>query len=212
MSNTPTKIILASQSAYRRELLARIVPRFAAIPADIDETPLAGETPAQLAVRLAAGKAAVVAKQHPGALVIGSDQVAALGDSLLGKPGNPAAAAGQLGACSGNTVIFYTAVSVVRLTDGFSAAHTDITAVRFRNLAAAEIEAYLRLDEPWDCAGSFKSEGHGALLFDAVETTDPTGLIGLPLIWLAGCLRSAGINRLSADAPAPLTTPPAKAR
>lgn len=211
MSNTPIQLILASQSAYRRELLQRIAPDFAAIPAAVDETPQPGEAPPHLAARLAVAKAAAIAKQHPKALIIGSDQVAALGDRPLGKPGNAENAAAQLADCSGNTVNFYTAVSVVRLDDGFTASHTDITSVRFRDLSRHEIDAYLRLDEPWDCAGSFKSEAHGTLLFEAIENTDPSALIGLPLIWLAGCLRAAGINRLREDAPAPRTTPPATA-
>ncbi|MBT8422281.1 MAG: septum formation protein Maf [Gammaproteobacteria bacterium] len=196
MSNTPPTLILASQSAYRRELLSRLCEDFQACPAGIDETPLSGENPAELAARLAAGKAGKIARDHPDALIVGSDQVAALGDRLLGKPGTPAKAAAQLADCSGNAVVFYTAVSVLCLNSGFSAAHTDITRVRFRQLTAAEIDAYLKLDEPWDCAGSFKSEAHGSLLFEAIENTDPTGLIGLPLIWLGNCLREAGLDPL----------------
>jgi len=196
MSNTPPPLILASQSAYRRELLSRLSGDFQTCPADIDETPLSGESPADLAVRLAAGKAAAVAEQHPEALIIGSDQVAALGDEPLGKPGTAEKAAAQLAACSGSAVVFYTAVSVICPARGFSAAHTDITTVRFRELTDTEIEAYLRLDEPWDCAGSFKSEAHGSLLFTAIENSDPTGLIGLPLIWLGNCLREAGLDPL----------------
>ena len=196
MSNTPPQLILASQSAYRRELLSRLSGDFSACPADIDETPADGEKPADLAARLAAGKAAAIAEQHPEALIIGSDQVAALGDRPLGKPGTPAKAAAQLAACSGNAVIFYTAVAVICRSSGFSATHTDVTTVRFRELSSAEIEAYLQLDQPWDCAGSFKSEAHGSLLFEAIENTDPTALIGLPLIWLGNCLREAGLDPL----------------
>lgn len=196
MSNTPPPLILASQSAYRRELLGRLCSHFDACPADIDETPLLDEKPADLAVRLAAGKAAAIAEQHPDALIIGSDQVAALGDQPLGKPGSPDKAAAQLAACSGNAVVFYTAVSVICTATGFAAAHTDVTTVRFRELTAAEIDAYLQLDEPWDCAGSFKSEAHGSLLFNAIENSDPTALIGLPLIWLGNCLREAGFDPL----------------
>ena len=196
MSNSPLQVILASQSAYRRELLSRLWSDFQTCPADIDETPQPGEAPAALAARLAAGKAGKVADQEPQALVIGSDQVAALGDTPLGKPGSADKAAAQLAACSGKTVVFCTAVAVLCRDTGFSASHTDITTVRFRTLADAEIQAYLRLDEPWDCAGSFKSEAHGSLLFTAIENSDPTALIGLPLIWVGNCLRAAGLNPL----------------
>jgi septum formation protein len=190
------ELILASRSAYRAELLRRLTPSFTAVPADIDESRQPGESPSALAERLARDKAAPVAAAHPDAVVIGSDQVAALGDTVLGKPGNRPAAMAQLQACSGRTVTFYTAVLIRHASREFNAEHVDETKVRFRTLTDAEIDAYLTLDEPWDCAGSFKSESRGCLLFTAVETRDPDALVGLPLIWLAGALRDAGISLL----------------
>jgi len=189
-------IILASQSPYRRELLLRLLPEFAVQAAHADESRLPGEKPAQLATRLAQAKATAVAEQTPDALVIGSDQVAALGDRVLGKPGNHASAAAQLMSCSGRSVVFHTAVTVMCKDRQFAEKHTDVTTVQFRKLTESEIDAYLRIDEPWDCAGSFKAEAHGSLLFEAIENNDPTGLIGLPIIWLAGSLRRAGIQLL----------------
>ena len=177
-------------------LLSRLVSEFDVSAAHIDESPVAGEAAAALATRLAQGKAQAIAKLNPDALVIGSDQVAALGDRVLGKPGNATNAATQLTDCSGHSVTFYTAVTVLCTAHDFAESHTDVTTVHFRTLTPAEIKAYLELDEPWDCAGSFKSEAHGSLLFDAIENRDPTGLIGLPIIWLGNCLRRAGIQLL----------------
>ena len=190
MPDSPRHLILASASPYRRELLKRIVPEFEVCAAAIDESRHADETPAELARRLAHAKAATVSGSHPGALVIGSDQVAALGDQALGKPGNAANAARQLAACSGQQVIFYTAVTVGG--PDFAEQHLDITTVTFRSLNATEIEHYLERDKPWDCAGSFRSEGLGAVLFESVSTQDPSAIVGLPLIWVAGSLRRAG--------------------
>ncbi len=189
-------LILASGSTYRRELLARLGVEFTVIPADADESRLPDEAPAALAARLARAKAGAVAKAHPGAVVIGSDQVAALDNEVLSKPGNRANAAKQLGACSGHSVTFFTSVCVLHATQSFRAEHTDETRVDFRTLHAAEIDAYLELDQPWDCAGSFKAEAHGPLLFRAISTEDPTAIVGLPLIWLGGALRNAGIRLL----------------
>jgi len=177
-------------------LLSRVVPEFDVLAAHIDESPASGESPAALARRLAQAKAAAVAQLSPDALVIGSDQVAALGDRILGKPGNATNAATQLADCSGHAVVFYTAVTVLCTDRHFAETHTDITTVHFRSLTSAEISAYLELDEPWDCAGSFKAEAHGSLLFKSIENQDPTGLIGLPVIWLANSLRRAGVQLL----------------
>jgi septum formation protein len=189
-------LILASSSVYRRQLLERLTADFSVAPADIDETPLAGEDPAALAERLAAGKAAAIADAYPDALIIGSDQVAACAGTALGKPGNHENAAQQLALCSGREVEFFTAVCVVRESSGFSRTHTDRTVVRFRDLAPDEIDSYLRKDQPWNCAGSFRSEGLGVVLFESIQSTDPTALIGLPLIWLSHALQQGGIELL----------------
>ena len=197
MPRKPPTLILASGSAYRRELLNRLKLEFSVVTSAVDESPAADEKPADLAHRLAYLKASAVANDHPGAVVIGSDQVAALKDRLLGKPGDLATARKQLLACSGQSVAFYTAACVLHPEAGFEECHTDLTTVQFRTLTEAEIDAYLNAEKPFDCAGSFKSEGLGVTLFDAITNQDPTALIGLPLIWLAGCLRSAGLNPLS---------------
>ncbi len=196
--NMPSpRLILASSSRYRAELLRRIATDFGAVAADIEESRRGDESPEDMAARLARAKALAIAATAPAALVIGSDQVPALGNDVLRKPADPANAARQLRACSGRSVHFYTAVYVTCLDTGFVASHTDTTVVNFRDLNDAEIAAYLTLDEPWDCAGSFKSEAHGSLLFRSVETTDPTGLIGLPLIWLGDALRQGGLDLLT---------------
>lgn len=196
MPDSTLQLILASQSPYRLELLRRLRLDPVALPADIDESPTPAEEPAKLATRLAAGKARKIATLHPDALVIGADQVAALGATPLGKPGGRARAIEQLEACSGQTVIFYTAVTVLRLSNGFAEQHTDLTRVQFRKLTSAEIAAYVDADEPYDCAGSFRSEGLGAALFESIENRDPAAIIGLPLIWLAGALGRGGVALL----------------
>ena len=188
-----TSLVLASRSTYRRMLLERLVADFECLPADIDETPLTSETPAALAARLALGKAAAIASERPTSIIIGSDQVAALDSRVFGKPGNKEKAAQQLQACSGLTVEFFTAVTVQSITTGYSDSHTDLTRVQFRHLTDAEIDTYLMRDEPWDCAGSFRSEGLGAALFESIKNEDPSAIIGLPLIWLASSLRRAGV-------------------
>lgn len=184
-------LILASTSPYRRELLVRLrLPFDVARPA-VDETPAPGETPMQLAVRLSEAKACEVSVRHPGAWVIGSDQVAALGDRPLGKPGSREAAIAQLQAMRGRAVEFLTGVCLAR--DGLVQARAlDVTSVRFRALSDAEIERYVDVEQPFDCAGSFKSEGFGIVLFEAIETRDPTALVGLPLVATARLLREAG--------------------
>lgn len=187
------RLILASTSPYRRELLARLRLAFDVAAPDVDETPLPGETPQALARRLAAAKAAAVTARTPETWVIGSDQVAVLGDTPLGKPGSRATALAQLAAMSGRSVDFVTAVSLLH-ADGRQFDALDITTVRFRRLSEAEITRYVDAEQPFDCAGSFKSEGLGIALFEAIETSDPTALIGLPLIATARLLREAGFD------------------
>lgn len=183
-------LVLASTSPYRRELLARLRLDFEVARPEVDETPGPGEPPSQLAARLAAAKAAAIAALRPGAWVIGSDQVADLDGRPLGKAGGREAAIDQLRAMSGRTVVFRTAVCVMRGSQSLAA--DDATAVRFRALSDAEIARYVDAEQPFDCAGSFKSEGLGIALFDAIETRDPTALVGLPLIATARLLREAG--------------------
>ena len=184
------RLILASTSPYRRELLARLGLPFEPLAPRVDETPLPGEAPPETARRLAAAKAADVAAREPGAWAIGSDQVAELDGAALGKPGSRDAAIAQLSAMSARAVRFATAVTLRRDGEAFHA--LDSTLVRFRPLHADEIARYVDAEKPFDCAGSFKSEGLGIALFDAVESRDPTALIGLPLIAVAGLLRKAG--------------------
>lgn len=197
MPKLPDQLILASSSPYRRKLLERLTTDFTTIVPDIDETSHNEEPPEALALRLACSKAAAISKLHPGALVIGSDQVAAVDTVVLGKPGNHEVAASQLAECSGKEVVFYTAVCVHSVGAGWEETHLDRTTVHFRTLDEATINAYLEKDQPWDCAGSFRAEGLGAVLFEAVENKDPTALIGLPLIWLADALQRAGVSLLT---------------
>lgn len=185
------RLILASTSIYRRELLARLRLPFDSVRPDTDETPLPGEAPMALVQRLAAAKAAAVAALDPQAWVIGSDQVAELDGQALGKPGGRDAAIAQLAAMSGRAVQFRTGVCLVRAGSANRDA-IDATTVRFRVLAAAEIARYVDAEQPYDCAGSFKAEGLGIALFDAIESRDPTALVGLPLIATAQLLRGAG--------------------
>lgn len=192
----PPRLILGSTSRYRRELLARLRMPFEVDGPRVDETPLAGETPAALAERLALAKAREVAARHVDAVVIGSDQVADLDGTPIGKPGDHERAVEQLRAMSGRTVVFQTALAVVRPTTGFERLLRVPVAVRFRTLGHAEIEAYLRAEQPYDCAGSAKSEGLGIALLDAIESDDPTALVGLPLIATARLLREAGLDVL----------------
>lgn len=189
----PPPVVLASQSPYRRELLGRLLPDFVAEAQHVDESPLPGEQPAALALRLALLKARSGATRHPGAIVIGSDQVASRDGVLLGKPGTPDRAEADLLACSGGTVEFHTAVCIV--APGQPAeTHVDTTRVRFRDLDPALVRRYVAADQPLDCAGSFRVERRGVILFRAVENEDPTALQGLPLIWTAAALRRCGID------------------
>ena len=186
-------LVLGSTSRYRRELLERLNLPFEVAAPDVDETPLPGEAPRDLALRLALAKARAVAQQHPGAVVIGSDQVADLAGEPLGKPGQHERAVQQLRQMSGQTVVFQTAVAVVCAATGFEQVELAPVEVRFRALNDEEIERYLRAERPYDCAGSAKSEGLGIALLDAIHSDDPTALIGLPLIRTCRMLRAAGL-------------------
>jgi len=192
-------LILASTSRYRRELLARLGLPFATARPDVDETPWPGEAPEALARRLAQAKAQAIASTQPQAWVIGSDQVAECAGQLLGKPGGREAALAQLRAASGREVVFHTALCLMRVTGPDAGADTstcwlacDQTHVTFRTLGDDELVRYVDTEQPFDCAGSFKSEGLGISLFERIHSDDPTALIGLPLIALCGLLRQAG--------------------
>jgi septum formation protein len=189
-------LVLGSTSRYRRELLSRLQMPFEVAAPDVDETPHAGETPEALARRLAEAKARAVAQRYPAAIVIGSDQVADLDGEPLGKPGDHARATEQLRRMRGRTVVFHTAMSVVCLESGFAQHEMAPVRVRFRDLGDAEIEAYLRKEEPYDCAGSAKSEGLGIALLESIDNDDPTALVGLPLIRTCRLLRAAGLPLL----------------
>jgi septum formation protein len=199
MPLTPRLLILGSTSRYRHELLSRLRIPFDVVAPDVDETPHTGESPLALASRLALAKAHAVAKLHPAAVVIGSDQVADLQGESLGKPGNHARAVHQLQRMRGQTVVFQTAVAVVCHATGFEQMEVAPVRVRFRDLTDTEIEDYLQAEQPYDCAGSAKSEGLGIALLDAIDNDDPTALIGLPLIRTCSMLRSAGIPIFSAE-------------
>lgn len=190
---TPPRIVLASTSRYRAGLLRRIISDFEQRAPDVNERERTGESPAARAERLAAAKADAVAATLPGVLVIGSDQVAALGDQILHKPGTLENAHQQLRVSSGNIVDFFTGVCVIDTRSQARHAHLDHTRVIFRELKDAEITRYITSEQPLDCAGSFKSEAAGITLFERIDTQDPTALIGLPLIALASLLRAAGI-------------------
>jgi septum formation protein len=189
-------LILASTSRYRHELLSRLRLPFEVCAPEVDETPLTGETPAALALRLALAKARAVARLKPQAIVIGSDQVADLQGQALGKPGSHERAVQQLHRMRGRQVLFHTAVAVARSDTGFERGLLASVKVRFRDLGDAEIEHYLRTEQPYDCAGSAKCETLGIALLSAIESDDPTALIGLPLIRTCELLRQAGIDPL----------------
>lgn len=194
---TDSTLVLASTSPYRRALLERLRLPFTTASPKVDELPRPSESPRALAQRLAIAKADAVARLHPAAWVVGADQVAECDDDILGKPGTAERARMQLAVCSGRVVTFHTAVRLMRGTDAYT--HVDATRVKFRVLTSEEIERYVELDNPLDCAGSFRSEGLGIVLFERIETDDPTALIGLPLLWLAGALRKAGFDPLTAQ-------------
>lgn len=189
-------MVLGSTSVYRRELMSRLRIAFEVAAPEVDETPQAAETPAALARRLALAKARAVAVRYPQAAVIGSDQVVDLDGEPLGKPGNHERAVQQLQRMRGRTVTFQTAVAVVCQASGFEQLDLAEVRVRFRDLSDAEIEAYLRAETPYDCAGSARSEGLGIALLEAIDSDDPTALVGLPLIRTCRMLRAAGVRLL----------------
>jgi septum formation protein len=193
MSAGPPRIVLASTSRYRAELLRRLLPDFEQRAPGTDETALPGEAPDARAARLAAAKALAAAADLRDALVIGSDQVAELDGEMLDKPGSTANARAQLTASSGRVVRFHTALCLLDTRNGQQQLHVDHTRAHFRILTAAEIERYVTREQPLDCAGSFKCEGLGISLFDRIDSEDPSALVGLPLIALARLLRAAGV-------------------
>ena len=196
-------LILGSTSPYRRELLSRLQIPFDVAAPEVDETPLPHEAPDALAGRLALAKARAVAKNFPQAVVIGSDQVADLNGLALGKPGNHERAVVQLRQMRGQTVVFQTAVAVVCLESGFEQTALAAVRVKFRDLIDAEIEHYLRAEQPYDCAGSAKSEGLGIALLESIDSDDPTALVGLPLIRTCKMIQAAGIALLANRRAAP---------
>ena len=196
----PWRLILGSSSVYRRALLQRLRLPFEVVVPEVDEAPRADEAPANLATRLALEKAREVAQRQPGAVVIGADQVADLDGVALGKPGNHAGAVAQLQAMRGRWVVFHTAVAVLRPATGFEQVQLAPVRVRLRALSDADIAHYLALEQPYDCAGSAKCETLGIALLDAIESDDPTALVGLPLIRTCRMLREAGIDVLAAAA------------
>lgn len=188
------RIILASSSPYRRQQLSQLGMSFECVSPDLDETPLPGEPPQQLAARLAAAKAAKVLKTHPNAVVIGSDQVAELHGQILGKPLTVSKAIQQLSACSNNSVTFFTGACVANAKQSLNSMES--TKVKFRPLSTAEIHNYINREPALDCAGSFKCEGLGIALFESIQSSDPSALIGLPLISVAQMLARLGLSVL----------------
>lgn len=187
-------IVLGSTSKYRAELLARLGLPFDAIGPDCDETPQQGEKPRDLVLRLAKTKAASLQKDHPRNIIIGSDQVCSLNGQVLGKPGTVERAVEQLRTMRGQSIVFYTGLSVLNTASGETRDFIDETVVVLRDLGDAEIDRYINAELPLDCAGSFMVEKLGISLFDRVESSDPTALIGLPLIALCKALRHFGIS------------------
>lgn len=193
MPSTLPPIVLASSSSYRRELLARLHLPFTCHSPDIDETPLTGESPEALVQRLALAKARALAAQYPQHLIIGSDQVAVLDGQIIGKPVHVDGATRQLSAASGRSVVFLTGLAVIDTRTGIEQLDLVPFTVHFRTLSAAQIQRYITLEQPLDCAGSFKSEGLGVSLFRATEGSDATSLVGLPLIRLCDMLNACGV-------------------
>lgn len=188
------RLVLASTSQYRRQLLERLGLPFTVAGPNVDESPLPGESAIDLVHRLARSKADAIAQRHPKSLIIGSDQLALCGRDVLGKPGSGDRAIAQLKSLSGHRVTFNTAVHVINSDTGANEGHVDVTTVHFRQLTDDEIKRYVARDKPYDCAGGFKVEALGISLFSRIESTDPTGLVGLPLIWLAAALRRHGFT------------------
>ena len=202
--NPQRPLLLASTSRYRRALLQQLGMPFDVAAPDVDETPLPGEPPAATALRLSEAKARAIAAKHPNALVIGADQVADLDGRAIGKPGDYANAFAQLRVLSGQRVVFRTGVALCDAASGRCARRlVDVTSV-FRVLTDAEIEAYLRREQPFDCAGSVRSEALGIALFERIDSSDPSALIGLPLIAVVDLLRAEGVSVL--------TPPPSETR
>lgn len=191
------KIVLASSSRYRAELLSRVLPTFTVDAPEADEQARAQESPGNLAARLALLKARTVAARHPEALVIGSDQVAAVGSRIFGKPGQTEIAAATLREASGQEMVFHTAVAVIDTKTGRTAEALEAARARFRPLTDAEIEAYLRLDSPLDCAGAIRIESRGPMLLESLDGRDPTTMVGLPLIAVLELLRGFGVDPLT---------------
>ena len=191
------KLVLASTSRYRRELLARLHLPFEVAAPDVDETPLPGESPSQTALRLSVLKAQVVAAQYPDALIIGSDQVLMLDAGQLGKPGNYANAFAQLKRMQGKAMVFHTALTLLNSRTGHTQTRDVPTVVQIRQLSYAQIEHYLKKEQPYDCAGSAKSESLGIALMERMDSPDPTALIGLPLMALTGMLLNEGVDVLT---------------
>jgi septum formation protein len=189
---TSPPLILASTSSFRRELLGRLHLPFSVQGPGIEEPHLPDELPAQRATRLSLAKALAVAALHPEAAVIGSDQVAVCGQDVLDKPGDVEGCRAQLQRLSGHNATFFTAVTVVCMARSFRDSFMDVTNLRFRKLSSSEIERYIAIDQPFHCAGSFRSESLGVSLFEGMQSTDPGGLVGLPLIRLAESLRALG--------------------
>jgi septum formation protein len=187
-------LILASTSPYRRALLERLRLPFECVAPHTDETPIPGEPPAQTTLRLARLKAEAVAARYPECVVIGADQLALRGHEVLGKPGTVERCRQQLQQSSGQEVLFLTAVHLIDGPQRRTESHVDRTTVRFRELSGAEIDRYIEIDNALDCAGGFKAESLGIALFERIESEDPTGLTGLPLVWVCGALRRAGIS------------------
>jgi septum formation protein len=185
-------LILSSTSRYRASLLHRFGLEFTTRSPGVDETERHGESPRARAFRLSEGKAEAVAQQFPSAIVIGGDQVPAASTTILDKPGNAANCREQLMLLSGSTAEFYTACTVRCLETGVKLSHVDTTAVKLRPLSDAEIDRYIEREQPFDCAGGFKAEALGITLFERIDTEDPTAIVGMPLIWLAGALRAVG--------------------
>ncbi|WP_348944300.1 Maf family nucleotide pyrophosphatase [Chitinibacter sp. FCG-7] len=190
-------LVLASSSPYRKELLSRLGLEFSVAIPDLDETPLAGESAAQTSERLAIAKARVLAEQFPDSLIIGSDQVALLNGEQLGKPGNHERAVRQLQAMRGQSIDFHTALALYNTATDTHQSIVDITRVTMRNYSDEQIERYLQCEQPYNCAGSAKTEGLGIVMIERIESTDPSAIIGLPLIELVTMLANEGVDALN---------------
>ena len=190
-------LVLGSTSPFRRELLGKLGLPFECDKPEVDETPLPDETAQQLVARLAEAKAKAVAERHPNALIIGSDQVAVVAGNILGKPHTHEKAVAQLSVASGEVVTFYTGLCLYNSTTGKAQTLVEPFEVAFKALTEAQIEGYLRAEQPYNCAGSFKSEGLGIMLFDRLTGRDPNALIGLPLISLGELLANEGVDVLT---------------